>query len=526
LEVHVAHDSQHPGTARALAPTGPAAADPPATAAGAAAVPLDNQAPLDEAGAAWLTTLQGNILRGHGRTLGLHLFIELPHDAAAAGRLLASLTAAFVTSAARQYEEVVRKRAGGAPGELFGSVALSASGYRRLGRPVASLFPPDAVDEEPVPLRSLFAAGMRASHAALGDAIDTPWESPYGAARIDALLILADHDRDRLHDASARAHAMVAEAGGTVVGLERGRVKRNADGEPVEHFGFVDGRSQPLFLADDFRDKPGAPAPSTAHWHPFEPLGRVLVPDPAMAAADPRCHGSFLVFRKLQQNVRRFHVQLRRIADALDLPGTEAERLDRAGALVVGRFRDGTPIVQQSHPGGDPRTTNDFTYADDVRGGRCPMHAHIRKVNPRGHSLRAGETMEVERRHTIARRSLTYGERRADETPETLPETGVGVLFMCYQASIERQFAFMQQRWCGTAWFPQARVGVDALVGQDDPREILAADEGHANESHDHDWPAHYGADPSARAPCGPCIDTLGGVFLFVPSVPFLQSLG
>ena len=522
----MAHDPHSPGTgmARALAPADPAPAGttPPA---GPAPVTLDNGAPLDENGAAWLDALQGNILRGHGRSDGLHLFLRLPIDPAAAGRLLADLTRDHVTSAARQYRELQRHRRFGISGGVFGTLALSASGYERLGRPVATLFPPQRIDDEPAPEHSLFALGMRRSHKALGDRSHAQWEASYRDGAIDALLILADNDRARLLAAASQACDAIEHAGGTVVGVERGHVKRNDAKEPVEHFGFVDGRSQPLFLADDFQ-KRGVEARSTTHWHPFEPLKRVLVPDPAMAGTDAHCFGSFLVFRKLQQNVRQFRTQLGRIADALQLPGTEEERLDHAGALVVGRFKDGTPIEQQDHPGGDPRRTNDFTYADDVRGGRCPMHAHIRKVNPRGHSLRDGETLEVERRHTIARRSLTYDDRPPHERADTLPDKGVGVLFMCYQASLELQFAFMQQRWCGTAWFPQAGVGVDALVGLDDPREIAAAHDGHANESHEHDWPASYGADPSKRAPFASCIDTLGGEFFFVPSVPFLRSLG
>jgi Dyp-type peroxidase family len=534
LEVHVAKESTPlgtgtttgtgtgTGTARALAPTASALE----AAARRGAVTLLNREPLDEGRTEWLDTLQGNILRGHGRTYGLHLLVRLPADATAAKRLIAALTRAHVTSAARQYREVQRKRRFGIPGGVFGTLALSSSGYGRLGQPVGALFPPQAVDGEPVPVRSLFAQGMRASHAALGDRPDARWEPAYEAGEIDALLILADNDRTRLVAAAGDACDTIEQAGGTLMGVEPGEVRRNDQDERIEHFGFVDGISQPLYVADDFQERPGQRLPSMERWRPFEPLQRVLVPDPAMAEADPRCHGSFLVLRKLEQNVRKFHAQLGTIADTLHLAGSQEARLDHAGALVVGRFRDGTPIVQQDHPGGDPQLTNDFTYDDDIRGGRCPMHAHIRKVNPRGHSRRQGDDPQVERRHMITRRSLPYGERRPDETLDTLPETGVGVLFMCYQASIELQFAFMQKQWCGTAWFPQAHVGVDALVGQDDEREILARHDGLTNESHIHDWPAAYGQEASRRAPFGSCVNTLGGEFFFVPSLPFLQSLG
>jgi Dyp-type peroxidase family len=363
---------------------------------------------------------------------------------------------------------------------------------------------------------------MDASRAALGDSPDA-WTAPYGAhGSIDAMLMLADNDRDQLLATARKVFDTIEGQGGRVVGVEHGGVLRNKKNEGTEHFGFVDGRSQPKYVASDVPKGNGSPA-SIDQWNPFEPLRRVLVRDPGID--DARCHGSFLVLRKLEQNVKRFREQLLGIADTLGLPGDTEARLDHAGALVVGRFRDGTPIVQQDHPGGDPAQSNNFTYDKDVRGGRCPLHAHIRKVNPRGHSVRTGEAPEVERRHGITRRSMTYGERRADETPDTLPEAGVGVLFTCYQASIEDQFAFMQQHWCNTAWFPQAYVGVDALVGQDDERELLSAGAGGSNDSHQHLWPEAYARDPAKKAPFAACVTMQGGEFFFVPSLPFLRGL-
>ena len=66
-----------------------------------------------------------------------------------------------------------------------------------------------------------------------------------------------------------------------------------------------------------------------------------------------------------------------------------------------------------------PGTANDFNYRSDKDGMQCPLHAHIRKVNPRGDRvLRKGGTMQEERAKQIARRGMTYGPHDpADPTP-------------------------------------------------------------------------------------------------------------
>lgn len=55
-----------------------------------------------------------------------------------------------------------------------------------------------------------------------------------------------------------------------------------------------------------------------------------------------------------------------------------------AGALLVGRFEDGTPVTFQGADGLDDPVPNNFDYRGDMAGARCPFFAHIRKTNPRG----------------------------------------------------------------------------------------------------------------------------------------------
>jgi deferrochelatase/peroxidase EfeB len=196
---------------------------------------------------------------------------------------------------------------------------------------------------------------------------------------------------------------------------------------------YVDGRSQPLFLADDFRISGGVRAAERdgspiGQWDPFEPLERVLRPDPFAPVAD--CLGSLVVFRKLEQNVRAFAAREQELADRLRLAGEER---DRAGALIVGRFRDGTPVVVSPTGGWHPVHDNNFTYNQDPLGRRCPMHAHIRKVNPRGDVLRPKD-VATDRLRRITRRGITYGQRGprpAISRPAASPGPSGGTTPLC-----------------------------------------------------------------------------------------------
>src|SRR5262249_12261597 len=136
-----------------------------------------------------------------------------------------------------------------------------------------------------------------------------------------------------------------------------------------------------------------------------------------------------LAYRKLEQKVQAFKQQVNRVAELLDIDhGADRERV---AAMVVGRFQNGTPIALAAR-NSLRSTPNNFTYADDKDGLKCPLFAHIRKVNPR---------TEASRAHRIVRRGIPYGNGPVGEqAPEPEVDTGVGLLFMCFQSSIEDQF--------------------------------------------------------------------------------------
>jgi deferrochelatase/peroxidase EfeB len=193
---------------------------------------------------------------------------------------------------------------------------------------------------------------------------------------------------------------------------------------------------------------------------------------------------------------------------------------DLAGAMVVGRFTDGTPVADSDAPKAD--YTNDFVFEDqDEKGYRCPRHAHIRKVNPRGTTPLT--SMAKEKRRRIARRGIPYGKPMPglcgpDAPTDPNPSGDRGLLFMCYQANIEKQFEFIQRTWVDNPNFPTQLVGGkdtgdDPLIGQ------------HGNEKQR--WPRKWGQESAGKIEFNfeAAVTLKGGEYLFAPSLPFLKSL-
>src|SRR4029450_4423088 len=94
-----------------------------------------------------------------------------------------------------------------------------------------------------------------------------------------------------------------------------------------------------------------------------------------------RLNGTFVAIRKFHMDVPAFRGYLRAQASS-----PEEEEL--IAAKMVGRWRSGAPVVgapDHDDPvlGADGNRNNDFSYADDLKGLKCPFSAHIRRVNPR-----------------------------------------------------------------------------------------------------------------------------------------------
>ncbi|MFS0773868.1 hypothetical protein [Sphingomonas sp. 1P08PE] len=111
---------------------------------------------------------------------------------------------------------------------------------------------------------------------------------------------------------------------------------------------------------------------------------------------------------------------------------------------------------------------NNFDYAGDPDGLRCPMHAHIRKTNPRGDVRRrfGGVDDSGERQHIMARRGMTYGRRNRVTNPTDEPSGNVGLMFMAYHRDLATGFEFTQRSWANEGNFVAPGTGRDPIIGQ------------------------------------------------------------
>ncbi|NKI96991.1 peroxidase [Rhizobacter sp. SG703] len=450
---------------------------------------------------ALLAQLQGNLLKGHGRPHAAHLLLRF--GPAQAGRaflrgLLPQIGRADVQLADAQ--RVRAARAAGRPLQTppFVACLLSASGYRAL-----------QVPRERWPSDPAFAEGLKDRQPMLRDPDPAGWELPW-RGEVHALVQLAG-DAPQV-EAQLAAWAGALPPGVALLGVERTRAWRNAGGEGIEHFGFVTGRSQPLMIDEDLASDALRRGPSR-RWSPRFPLAQVLVRDPAVD--DATAHGSYVVCRKLEQNVHAFRQAEAALARGLRKLGAAADAA-LAGAMLVGRFADGTPLALQGRGGLAPPRADDFDYADDPQGLRCPFHAHIRKTNPRGDTVREfGIAPDAERARLMARRSMPYGERRQDAQMRfsDAPSQGVGLLFMACQASIVEQFEFSQANRANDEGFVLGHTGVDPLAGQG----------GAVKHRHRAGW-GDAQAPTLAQRMAG-FVTLKGGEYFFAPSLAFFASL-
>ncbi len=101
---------------------------------------------------------------------------------------------------------------------------------------------------------------------------------------------------------------------------------------------------------------------------------------------------------------------------------------------------------------------NDFLFgSEDPEALRCPFGAHIRRANPRD-SFDPGSEKEIRivNRHRILRVGRGY---------EPAPGANPGLLFMCLNSDIERQFELVQQDWLRSPSFHGLASERDPLVG-------------------------------------------------------------
>ena len=447
-----------------------------------------------------LNNLQANILRPHGRKNVRHVFITFTAGAESARAWLGA-KATTITTAREQYDQIKKREANpGFDGGAVYNLYLSAAGYR-------------ALELEPDTFGETFDRGMKNRGK---DPEPATWEAPF-QAEVHAMIAVADNALVAADQATAAIVASLAGVG-EVLTIQQGIVLRRPTGngnlEPVEHFGFYDGISNPIFTARDLEAEKET-MKIGENWDPTARLVRVLRDDPFSNVED--AYGSFLVYRKLHQDVGLFERRRDELAAKIPMTPKLTE------AMLVGRFRDGTPVAVQDTENPDFSITNDFNYFGEDAGFKCPAHAHIRKVNPR-ERVPLPDLLGEGRKRRITRRGIPYGAPVPELGAvgvEPDPNRGAdrGLLFLCFQANIKTQFEFIQRQWIDNPDFPNGtlpgskKTGYDPLIGQ-------ASDEGQR-------WPRQWGDRDAGRERISfqSAVTLKGGEYFFAPSIAFLTAL-
>lgn len=482
-------------------------------------MPIDLDNPLEEwkkADKAVLEDLQGNILKGHGRGHTVNLFLKFDTEQPDLAREFVRNVAQKVTSSLKQFEDTEKFKITGESGEPFVAFFLTHKGYKAL-----------CVEDSEIPDNAAFVAGLKQRGAELLDPPVDAWDEHF-QQEIHAMILIGEEDGKKAKQIRYEIERFLNDAV-EVLGEEIGLAMKNENLDGIEHFGYVDGRSQPLLLTEEI-ERENNSNDGTSVWNAAFPLRQALVADKGGKANIS--FGSYFVFRKLEQNVRDFKAKEAEIAEILGLTGEDAEL---AGAMIVGRFEDGTPVVNQRSDGNHNPVPNNFNYASDKDGLKCPFHAHIRKSNPRGESVGTvspvvpahdGQpekppvpSLDEERSHIMARRGITYGKRvwtevdgirKLDE--EYFPVGGVGLLFMAYQYDIDNQFEYTQIKWVNDQNYIKPATGLDPVIGQGEPKFLQKQ-------------PKEWGEEGKRSIDFHGFVSLKGGEYFFAPCLSFLLTL-
>jgi deferrochelatase/peroxidase EfeB len=334
-----------------------------------------------------------------------------------------------------------------------------------------------------------------------------------------------------------------------------------SDMEGIEPFGFVDGVSSPTIDWERRRDPSGDKLsyenlvmvgefvlgyPNEYGKYTTRPLVADASADLPDAEDSPNMkdlgrNGSYLVIRQIDQDVRGFWRYLDQEAKS------DAQQLAES---MVGRKMSGDPLLPlTSHAicgiaSDDQR--NRFTFDSDLDGTACSFGAHIRRANPRnadlpprtssepiGRLLRIlaldryfnkssfprNDLIASTRFHRLIRRGREYGPKLTPEQrlqPAPPGEAPTGLVFICINANIGRQFEFIQSSWIMNTKFNGLSEESDPLLGNREPVSGCPADK--------FTIPSANGL--RRQLTCLPRFTTMrGGAYFFLPGLRALRYL-
>ena len=475
-----------------------------------------------------LTDIQRPILYGYGLERSRHFLLRVAL-ADKARRFIGELVRLrLISNAVIKTEDVCAlDKHGYAPT----NIGISYQGLEALELPRRYLF----VFQEKA---KAFAEGayLRATRR-LGDtALSAPeyWQECFKPDQAHVLLSMYANDADDLVRAASRLEGLDGADGlaGWKSPFDAEHLPSKEKGRTV-HFGYRDGISNPAIegvspqATTGFGHKPGEFLLGYDNdegfnpWRlPFPHVLPWLLPQQPDDLPEFFRNGSFLAFRKMEQDVKAFHNDVARWAKQLEggkKPGKYFnDWVEYVKAKLCGRTSDGRP-AREASPGDTnwnaplkDEDLNNFDFSKDEKGLACPFGAHIRRMNPR-----ADKSVVPFRRRLLIRRGMPYGPPFDPNEPDSKQASERGLLGLFFCASLEDQFEHLLGQWSdANPMGPDNRGDAkDPLIGNhQDARAIF-------------DIPM---AGDKLRQLEGfrPYVTTRGTVYAFYPSLKALSVIG
>jgi deferrochelatase/peroxidase EfeB len=347
------------------------------------------------------------------------------------------------------------------------------------------------------------------------------WSGGFGEGQDHILVTLHAISPEAMQSYTDRVSAWCAEGNAfREIWRQDGMVLMEMrDGQPTPvaktHFGYADGISKTTVRG-------GPERYPRDHQQPCEPWLFVLrqdaenyhVPEPRQLGLN----GSFAVFKKIETDVVGFETFLQSNKDKIDP--------ELLAAKMCGRWRNGVPLVlspdTDSPAGGiSAEQANDFEYVNadgsgDPKGIRCPVGAHIRRVNPRGQPIAGqGQPGGSNNSHRLMRCLLPYGPTYDPTQPYDGFERGIVGYFI--NANIENQYEFVLRQWVNDSEFaggvrlqPQSR---DPLIGTQDSAESIFV------------IPQADGGPPIEVTGLSTFVTTKVAAYVFLPSITAIRFI-